>query len=87
MLDKYQVIIRWSDLDNAYIAEIPELPIVAADGTSREEALSKVYEVGEIWMQMAQEKGWTIPKPLTWAEDLPVYPAQQARATTSEAAA
>ena len=29
---KYEIIIYWSDEDQAYIAEVPELPGCAADG-------------------------------------------------------
>lgn len=62
-LKKYPVVIRWSEIDNAYIAEMPDLPYTAADGTTREEALSNLYRAAEQWLLTAKEKGWTIPQP------------------------
>jgi len=37
---KYEVIICWSDEDQAYIAEVPELPGRAADGATYKDALA-----------------------------------------------
>lgn len=64
-LEKYRVIIRWSEADSAYIAGMPGLPYTAADGQTREEALANLYVVAQEWMETAREKGWTIPKPGT----------------------
>ena len=36
---RYEVIIYWSEEDNAFIAEIPELPGCCADGDSYQSAL------------------------------------------------
>lgn len=38
---KYGVIIYWSEEDQAFIAEVPELPGCAADGKSYQQALAK----------------------------------------------
>jgi predicted RNase H-like HicB family nuclease len=39
---KYEIIIYWSDADQAYIAEVPELPGCAADGLTYKQALANV---------------------------------------------
>jgi len=63
MMGKYEVIIYWSDEDQAFIAEVPELPGCAADGTTYQEALANVEIVIQEWIEIAKELGRTIPKP------------------------
>jgi predicted RNase H-like HicB family nuclease len=60
---KYEVIIYWSDEDQAFIAEVPELPGCAADGATYQEALSNVEVVTKEWIETAKELGRTIPEP------------------------
>jgi len=62
-MDKYEVIIYWSDKDELYIAEVPELPGCSAHGNSRSEALKNVDEAIELWIQTAQEFGESSPEP------------------------
>jgi predicted RNase H-like HicB family nuclease len=60
---RYEVILYWSDEDKAFIAEVPELPGCAADGSTYEEALSNVQGIIEEWIETARELGRSIPKP------------------------
>lgn len=60
---KYEVIIYWSESDNAFIAEVPELPGCIADGPSKPEALSAVEIVAQQWLDTAKELGRPIPQP------------------------
>ena len=60
---RYEVIIYWSEPDQAFIAEVPELPGCAADGVSYQEALAAVEVVIDEWIETAQELGRPIPKP------------------------
>lgn len=60
---KYEVIIYWSSDDNAFIAEIPELPGCAADGATPQEALANVEAVAAEWIETANELKRTIPQP------------------------
>lgn len=60
---KCEVIIYWSDEDQAFIAEVPELPGCAADGKSRAEALRNVESVIEEWLETARDLGRPVPKP------------------------
>jgi predicted RNase H-like HicB family nuclease len=63
MMSKYEIIIFWSETDEAFIAEMPELKGCIAHGESQEEALRQVNAVAEEWIKLAAEKGWDIPEP------------------------
>ncbi len=60
---KYEVIIYWSAEDEAFIAEVPELPGCAADGATYQEALSNVETIIGEWIETARELGRSIPEP------------------------
>ncbi len=60
---RYEIIIYWSEPDQAFLAEVPELPGCAADGRTYREALEAVEVVVQQWLETAQELGRTIPKP------------------------
>ena len=62
-MPKYEVIIYWSEEDEAFIAEVPELPGCAADGPTYKEALANVEMVIKEWIDTAKELGRPIPKP------------------------
>jgi len=62
-MPKYEVIIYWSQEDQAFIAEVPELPGCAADGKSYQEALSNAEVVIQEWIETAKELGRAIPTP------------------------
>lgn len=62
-MPKYEVIIYWSDEDQAFIAEVPELHGCAADGRTYQEALANVEVVIQEWIETAKELGRPIPKP------------------------
>ena len=61
-MSKYEVIIYWSEEDNAFIAEVPELSGCAADGATYQKALSNVELVIQEWIETAKELGRPIPK-------------------------
>ncbi len=60
---KYEVIIYWSQEDDAFIAEVPELPGCAADGRTYQEALANVEVVIQEWIETAKSLGRPIPAP------------------------
>ena len=60
---KYEIIIYWSNDDEAYIAEVPELPGCMADGKTLKEVLENVTQVIEEWLVTAREIGREIPEP------------------------
>jgi predicted RNase H-like HicB family nuclease len=63
MLSKYEIIIYWSKADDAYIAEVPELPGCMADGGSYQEAVANAEVIIEEWLETATSLGRPIPVP------------------------
>jgi len=63
MENKYEIIIFWSSEDNAYVAEVPELPGCMADGNTYQEALANAELVIEEWIETAIKLGRPIPQP------------------------
>jgi len=60
---RYEVILYWSDADQAFIGEVPELPGCAADGPTYAAALEAVEAVIAAWIATAEELGRPIPTP------------------------
>ncbi|WP_291348283.1 type II toxin-antitoxin system HicB family antitoxin [Desulfobacula sp.] len=62
-MNKYEMIIHWSEEDQLFIAEVPELPGCMADGHSYQEAVSNAETIINEWIETAKDLGRTIPKP------------------------
>ena len=62
-MSKYEIIIFWSNDDDAFVADVPELPGCMAHGPSYEEALANAQEAIELWVNTAREFGDPIPAP------------------------
>ncbi|MEW6679813.1 MAG: type II toxin-antitoxin system HicB family antitoxin [bacterium] len=62
-MSKYEIIVYWSEEDEAFIAEVPELPGCMADGKTYIEALSNAEVIIEEWIETAKELGRYIPQP------------------------
>ncbi|MBE7558331.1 type II toxin-antitoxin system HicB family antitoxin [bacterium] len=62
-MDKYEIIIFWSDEDNAFIADVPELPGCMAHGPTHRAALESVEEAMRLWIDTAREFGDPVPEP------------------------
>ncbi len=60
---QYEIILYWSEQDQAFLAEVPELPGCAADGATYQEALANAEVVIREWIEMAKELGRPIPVP------------------------
>ncbi|WP_145278343.1 type II toxin-antitoxin system HicB family antitoxin [Tautonia plasticadhaerens] len=60
---RYEIIIYWSEVDQAFIAEVPELAGCASDGSSYQEALAAVEVVIGEWIETARALGRPIPEP------------------------
>ena len=59
---KYEVIIYWSSADNAFIAEVPELPGCSADGSTKAKALAAVEVIAKEWVETARSLGRPVPQ-------------------------
>jgi predicted RNase H-like HicB family nuclease len=65
-MPKYELIIYWSDTDNSFVAEVPEVPGCAADGDSYEAALANLEVVLQEWIERAKALGRPIPQRTGW---------------------
>ena len=63
MQNRYELVIYWSNDDQHFIVEVPELPGCTADGASYQEAVSNVEIIIGEWISTAQTMGRTIPEP------------------------
>ena len=63
MMNRYEIIIYWSMEDQAFVAEVPELPGCMAHGSTYEEALVQVQSAMELWIETAREYNDPIPEP------------------------
>lgn len=61
---KYKIDIRYSKIDEVYIAEVPELSGCIAHGNTYHEAIDNAEEAIKGWLKVAKEFGWSIPDPL-----------------------
>jgi predicted RNase H-like HicB family nuclease len=62
-MQRYEIIIYWSDEDQVFVAEAPELPGCMAHGTTEESALQNVKEAMQLWIDTARDSGDPIPEP------------------------
>jgi len=62
-MDKYEIIIFWSEEDHAFVAEAPELPGCMAHGDTHESALANARAAIALWIKTAKEFKDPIPQP------------------------
>lgn len=62
-MSKYEIIIYWSEEDQAFIAEVPELAGCMADGKTYQEALANAEIVIDEWLETARNLDRQIPEP------------------------
>ena len=60
---KYERIIYWSNDDNAFIVEVPELPGCMADGKTVEEAIANAEIIIRELIEVTIERGLEVPEP------------------------
>jgi predicted RNase H-like HicB family nuclease len=60
---RYEIIIYWSQPDQAFVAEVPELAGCSADGATYQEAVTNVEVIIREWIETARELGRTVPEP------------------------
>ena len=59
----YSVIIQWSEENQAFLVNVPELPGCHTHGETYEEAIKNAVAVIELWIETARDLGWSIPAP------------------------
>jgi len=59
----YEMFIDWSEDDQAYIAEVPELAGSMADGATYQEAVKNAEQAIAEWIETAVELGRYVPEP------------------------
>jgi predicted RNase H-like HicB family nuclease len=62
-MSRYEMVIYWSEADEAFIVEVPELPGCMADGATYQEAVANAEQVIQEWVDTAKEDGRVIPEP------------------------
>lgn len=62
-MEKYERIIFWSEEDQRWLVDVPELPGCMADGETPAEALENVEKIISEWLETAREIGRDIPEP------------------------
>lgn len=61
-MNHYEIIIFWSDDDQVFIADVPELPGCMAHGDTHELALAAVKQAMALWIETAQVNGRAVPQ-------------------------
>ena len=62
-MDRYEIIIYWSNEDRTFIGEVPELPGCMAHGATQEDTLANIKSAMELWINTAKEFNDPIPAP------------------------
>ncbi len=63
MNNKFEIVVYWSEQDGHFLAEVPELPNIITDGTTRVEALRNAEEMIDAYLTAARAASWLIPEP------------------------
>ena len=63
LMYKYEIILYWSNEDEAFVAEVPELPGCMAHGDDQETALGNIKDAMQFWIDRARELGRPVPEP------------------------
>lgn len=61
-MNKYEIIIYWSNKNNSFVVEVPELSWCTADGKTHQAALSNAKIIINEWIETATELGREIPQ-------------------------
>ena len=63
MNNRYEIVVYWSEQDQQFLAEVPELPKIITDGATRVEALRNAEEMIDAYLATAREASWPTPEP------------------------
>jgi predicted RNase H-like HicB family nuclease len=65
MIHKYHINLFWSEPDNAWVADVPDLQSCSAFGDTPAAALAEIEQAIKAWLAAAREDGLPIPSPTT----------------------
>lgn len=63
MEPRYHINLFWSNEDDCWIADVPDLKPCSAHGETREEAITEIAIAVELWLEVARDNGMHIPEP------------------------
>lgn len=61
---RYHINLFWSQRDESWVADVPDLKSCSAFGDTSAEALAEVEVAMSLWLETARENGYAMPKPL-----------------------
>ena len=62
-MSKHEIVVSWSERDNVFIADVPDLPGCRTHGATRADALRNAEEAIALWIETAKEFGDPVPNP------------------------
>ena len=62
-MPRYAIVVFWSDEDNIWVADAPDLKSCSAFGATPEQAVAELRMAMEAWLDAARESGHRIPEP------------------------
>ena len=62
-MHEYRIVLYWSRQDNAFVAEVPDLPGCMAHGDTQQSALDHVRQAMDLWIDTARDLGRPVPEP------------------------
>ncbi len=60
---RYHINLFWSDEDDCWIADVPDLKYCSAHGDTPSEAIVSIQDAMEGWLETAAELNMPIPEP------------------------
>ena len=63
MTQSYPIEVFWSDEDQIWIANIPDLPLCTGHGSTPQAAVEEVEVAVEAWLDAARTEGRSVPVP------------------------
>jgi predicted RNase H-like HicB family nuclease len=62
-MNRYAIIVFWSEEDGVWVADVPDLRPCSAFGHSPEQAVAEVCVAMQAWLEVARDNGLPIPEP------------------------
>ncbi len=63
MTAAYPIEVFWSEEDEVWVADVPDLAFCSAHGATPHEAVAEVEQAAEAWLEAAKATGRPIPDP------------------------